>query len=97
MLPLLLPAWARSRKKGKKGSAGPGQGVRGEKREGNIFFNLCLYGLNLVLRRIHHILRRISKMKYKALFEEGSRRETSGLGLVGPGFNRMRRIMGESE
>ena len=26
--------------------------------------------LNLVLRRIHHILRRISKMKYKAVFEE---------------------------
>ena len=46
--------------------------------------------LNLVWRRIHHILRRISKMKYKAVFEEGSRRETSGLGLVGPGFNIMR-------
>ena len=26
--------------------------------------------LNLDLRRIHHILRRISKVKYKAVFEE---------------------------
>ena len=32
------------RKKGKRGSAGPGQGVRGEKREGNRFSNLCLNG-----------------------------------------------------
>ena len=32
------------RKKGRRGSAGPGQGVRGEKREGNRFSNLFLYG-----------------------------------------------------
>ena len=27
-----------------EGNAGPGQGVRGEKREGNRFSNLCLNG-----------------------------------------------------
>ena len=53
-----------------EGNAGPGQGVRGEKREGNRFSNLCLNGLNLDLRRIHHILGRVSKVKYKAVFEE---------------------------
>ena len=53
-----------------EGNAGPGQGVRGEKREGNRFSNLCLNGLNLDLRRIHHILGRVSKVKYKAMFEE---------------------------
>ena len=68
-LGLLAPVQEKENE-GEKRECWAGQGVRGEKREGNRFSNLCLNGLNLDLRRIHHILGRVSKVKYKAVFEE---------------------------
>ena len=68
-LGLLAPVQEKENE-GEKRECWAGQGTRGEKREGNRFSNLCLNGLNLDLRRIHHILGRISKVKYKAVFEE---------------------------